>query len=153
MSFDHSSTSTSPGSTILVIDNSYPEIENVGVGMYPSLMGTFNISAPILTIGSTLGSESSSSSSVPFCTMYLENSWTLPYMRTSDEDPIPTKMEMSLSVVEITYQATLDSIIDTNSSSLQTEEEDTFALHAWVFVSSCSHDCFDDVFPSDEAIL
>ena len=72
-SFDNSISLASSGSTILVIDNSQSPTENVGVGMYPSLMGSLNISALVLTIGSTLGSESSSLSSVPFRTMYLKD--------------------------------------------------------------------------------
>ena len=35
------SVNTSSGASILIIDHSHPETENVGVGMYPSLMGTF----------------------------------------------------------------------------------------------------------------
>ena len=117
-------------------------------------MGSFNISAPLLTIGSTLGSESPLSSSVPFQTTYLEDPWTLSSLSTSDEDPRTTKMDMLLSVVEIAYQATLDPAVDFSSpSSSRTKEEDTFALPSWVVALSHSHDCFDDVFPFYEAIL
>ena len=49
--------------------------------MYLSLKGYFNIVAPILTISSTLGSDSSSMSSVQFRTMYLEDPWTLPSLQ------------------------------------------------------------------------
>ena len=53
--FDNSGTKSSSRATISVIDNSQLKTKNVGVGMYPSLMGTFRFSAPILTIGSILG--------------------------------------------------------------------------------------------------
>ena len=33
------------------------------------------------------------------------------------------------------------------------EEEDPYAFPSWAVSSSHSHDCFDDIFPSDEAIL
>ena len=131
----------------MVIDNSQLALENFGVGMYMSLMGYFNISAPILTISSTLGSESSLLGSIPFHTMYLEDPWTLPSLSTSDEDPRPTKMEISLSVVEVSYQAILDLVIELGPSSSQIEEEDLFSLSAWEVVSSRSHDCLNDVFP------
>ena len=100
------------------------------MGMYLSLMGTFNIFAPILIIGSTLGNESSSSIWVPFHTMYLEGPWTRPSLITLDEYPRPTKMDMSFFVVNIAYQATLDPVVDPSPSSLWMEEEDTFALLA-----------------------
>ena len=33
------------------------------------------------------------------------------------------------------------------------KEEDPYALPTWVVSSSHSHDCLDDIFPSDEAIV
>ena len=41
--FDNSSMKASSRTTILVIDNSQLATKNIGVGMYPSLMGTLNI--------------------------------------------------------------------------------------------------------------
>ena len=117
MSFDSSSSIESSGSTIPTIDNSQLTTENVGVGMYPSLMGSFNIIAPIMMIGSTLGIASSSLSLVPFKTMYLEDSWTLPPLSILNEDTRPTKLEMSLSTMEIAYQAGLDPVVDPSPSS------------------------------------
>ena len=71
-------TKASSRATIPVIDNNHPKTKNVGVGMYPSLMGTFNFSTPILTIGSILGRDSSSLISVPFRILHLEDPWTRP---------------------------------------------------------------------------
>ena len=139
-SFDNSGMKASSGATILVIDYSQLTNENVSVGMYLSLMGTFDIFAPIITIGSSLGSESSSLSPVPFRISHLEDPWTLPSPSTSDEDPRPTKMDMSLSTTTITYQSTLGPVVDPSPSSSQTEEEDPFSLPAWAVVSSHSHD-------------
>ena len=121
------------------------------MGMYLSLMGYFNISTPILTIGSTFGSESSLMSLVPIYTMYLEDPWTLPSLSTSDEYPIPTKMGMPFSTMVISYQSTLGLIVDPSPSSSQMEEEDSFAQPSWAVASSHSHDFFNDTFPSDEA--
>ena len=53
LSFDNSSSSASSRPTILTIDNSQVTTENVGAGMYPSLMGIFSILAPILAINTT----------------------------------------------------------------------------------------------------
>ena len=68
--------------------------------------------------------------------MYLEDPWTLPSSSTSDEDPIPTKMEMSLSTMDISYQFVLDHVVDPSPSSSRTQEEDLFALPPWAFALS-----------------
>ena len=151
--FENSSTKESSGATISVIDNSQLTTENVGVGMYLSLMGNFNISTPILMIGSSLGSESSSLSSNPFHISHLEDPWTLPSPSTSNEDPRPTKMDMLLSTTKISYKDTLGSILDPRPSSSWKEDEDAYVLLSLETASSHSHDCFDDTFPSNEAIL
>ena len=70
--FDNYSSSTSLSPTIPTIDSSQQTTDNVGVGMYPSLMGTFNISKPILAINSAPSGVSSPFSPVSFHTMYLD---------------------------------------------------------------------------------
>ena len=84
--FDNSGAEASLGATIPIIDHSQPVIENIGVGMYPSLMGTFNCHAVILMIGSSLGRFLSLLSSVPFHTFHLGDPWTLPSLSASSED-------------------------------------------------------------------
>ena len=73
MSFNNFASFASSGFTILAIDNSQLAFENVGVRMYLSLMGTFNISTPILDISSNSSSDSSPMSSLQFRTMYLDD--------------------------------------------------------------------------------
>ena len=51
---------TSSGDSILIINHSQLATRSVGIGMYPSLMGTFSFPAPVLMIGSSLGEDSSS---------------------------------------------------------------------------------------------
>ena len=118
-----------------------------------SFMGIFNVYVPILTIGSSLGIVSSLLSSIPFYVLHLEYPWSLTSTSTSDEYPQPTKMDMSLSTMTISYQATLSPIVDPSPSSFWTEEEDPYTLPAWAVASSHSHDCLNYNFPSDEAIL
>ena len=151
--FDNSGTKASLGATIPVIDNSQLENVNVGVGMYLSLMGTFNIFTPILTIHYIIGSESSSSISIPFCVFQLEDPWTFPSLSTSDEDPRPTKMDMSLSTVAISYKPNRGLVVDPSPSSSSMEEEGPYARSSWVVASSHSHDFFDETFSSNESIL
>ena len=85
--------------------------------------------------------------------MYLEDPWTLPSLSTSNKDPRPSKMEISLFIMKVAYQVVLDPIVDMGPSSLQMEEENVFALPAWEVALSRSHDCLDDVFTLDEVIL
>ena len=40
------------GTTIPLVDKSSPAYEDIGVGLYPSLMGSFNFIAPILSVKS-----------------------------------------------------------------------------------------------------
>ena len=49
------SVKASSGASISIIDQSHPATKNVGVGMYPSLMGTFSCHASVLMIGSIIG--------------------------------------------------------------------------------------------------
>ena len=116
-------------------------------------MGSFKFSAPILAIGSTLGSDLPLLSLVPFFTMYLDDPWTLPSPSTSDDISITTKMDMPLYATQVAYQTILDSIFDHSPSSSRKKEEDLFSLPSWEVVSSRSHDFLDDVFPLDEETL
>ena len=50
-SFKNSSVTTSSGASIPIVEHSQPAAGSVGVGMYPSLMGSFSCPAPILMIG------------------------------------------------------------------------------------------------------
>ena len=68
--------------------------------------------------------------------MYLDDHWTLRYSRNLDEDPRPTKMEMSLSTMDISHQFIIYLDVDPSPSSSRTEEEDLFALPTWEFASS-----------------
>ena len=135
LSFDNSGSSASSGPTILTIDNYHVTTKNVGVGIYPSLMGSFNSLAPILAINTTHSGVTSPLSLLQFCTTYLDDPWNIPSLSTLNKDTIPTRAEMSLSTSKVAYQAILDLTMDLGPYPLQKEEEDIFALHAWEFAS------------------
>ena len=78
--------------SIPTIDDSQSTTKNIGIIMYPSSMGTFNISTPILAISSTPGGGSPPLRLVPFRTMYLDDPWALPSSSNSDEDTILTRV-------------------------------------------------------------
>ena len=70
----------------------------------------------------------------------MDDPWNLPSSSTSDEDTIPTRVEMLLSTTKTAYQPILDPTVDSGPSSSWMKEDDIFALPAWAVASSCSHD-------------
>jgi hypothetical protein len=77
-SFVHASTNASVGPLIPVINNYRKETKDVGVEMYSFLMGSFDFVAPIHHIHDISSRSLSSMRSVPFCTSYFNDPWTLP---------------------------------------------------------------------------
>jgi hypothetical protein len=124
LSFAYSSPNASVGLSILVVDNSHPATKNIGVEMYSSLMGTFDFSTPIHHIYAMFGMPASVERSIPFCTSYFSDPWTLPSPILLIEGQSHDGMAMPLSGAEITYQAILDSSVDPDPIPSQTVEED-----------------------------
>ena len=122
----------------------------MGVGMYPSLVGSFSCPAPILMIGSSFDKDSTSTTLVSFRTTHMEDPWVLP---TSTTLSAPIMTNVSFPTTMIAYQANIESVVEPSPSSSRMEEEDPYVLPAWVVQSSHAHDCLDTVFPSNEAII
>ena len=127
----------------MIINHSQLVNENVGVGMYPSLMGTFSCPAPICMIGSSIGGASSLSNSIYFRTTHMEYPWILPSPSTSS---VPVEIDMSFPTTMVAYQVNLDQVAESSPSSSQTEEEDPYVLPTWAVESSHSHDNFPTPF-------
>ena len=60
MTFKNLSVTASLGASIAIVEHSQPTTRSVGVGMYPSLMGSFSCPTPILMIESSSGEASTS---------------------------------------------------------------------------------------------
>jgi hypothetical protein len=153
LSFEHASPNVSVGPSIPVIDNSQQATKDVGVRMYSSLMGGFDFVAPIHHIHAISSESSSSMRSVPFCTSYFNNPWSLPSLTMSYEDQSHIGMAMPLLATKVVCQSILDATANPDPFSLRTDEVDHVLETVWVVQASCSHDCLDDTLPSDEAIL
>ena len=149
-SFKNPCVTTSLGSSISIVEHSQPTTQNVGVGMYPSLMGRFNCPAPVLMIGSIFGEASTSVRLVSFHTSHMEDPWILPTPSTPN-GPIMT--DVRLPTTMIAYQANLECVAKPSPSSSRTEEEDPYVMPAWVVESSHVHDYLDMVFTLDEVII
>jgi hypothetical protein len=87
LSFARSSPNASLGPSIPVINNSQPTTENIGVGMYSSLMGTFKFMTltPSHHIYAMSSRPVSTGRSIPFRTSYFSDPWTLPSSTASCE--------------------------------------------------------------------
>ena len=147
MSFKNPCVIASLRAFVLIVAHSQLETGSVGVGMYPSLMGSFSCLAPILMIGSTFGEASSPLCSVSFHTTHMEDPWILPTLSVSNR---PIEMDVPLPAALIAYQENIDCVAEPTPSSSRTEEEDPYVLPAWAVKSSHAHDFLDSVFPSDE---
>ena len=148
--FKNPSVTASLGASILIVEHSHPATGSVGVGMYPSLMGSFSFPAPILMIGSISGEDSISIRSVSFRMIHMEDPWILPTLSTSSN---PIMMDMSFPTTMVAYQANLECAAEPSPCSSRMEEEDPYVLPAWVVQSSHVHNYLDTVFPLDEAII
>lgn len=147
------------GSVAPLIGNSYNATENMGVRMYPSLMGTFNFSASVAYINSTLASSivlvsSASTSQVCyFRTTYFEDLWILPSPSGSTKEIEHVGIAMPLPAVEITFLAIQSASANINPVPPRTKELDHLTMPMWASNSSLSMDCLDTILPYDETIL
>lgn len=104
------------GSSILMISNSEGNRLNLGVGMYPSLMGSFDLQAPIQKspiFAISQVADESEYRQIPFQTNYLNDLWTLPDPNVSIQGEGFIGMASPLSMVEIAYlEITIDEVQD-----------------------------------------
>ena len=122
-----------------LVDQVKPAAQSLGAGMYTSLMGTFDLPAPVNYIGSTSVGRS----------IITVVDRTDPWVLSSPNEP-----GMPLSVVEVAYQAITQAIVDPILVPLIVSEDlEEVYLPALAENSLHSIDCLDMVLPSDEAIL
>jgi hypothetical protein len=112
LSFAYSSSNASVGPSIPMVDNYQLTTKNIGFRMYSSLMATFNFSAPTHHVYAMSSTPTSVEKSIPLCTSYFSDPWTLPSPTSSIEGQSHVGMAMPLSTTKIAYQAILDSSVD-----------------------------------------
>jgi len=94
------------GTTIPLVDKFDPSCENIGVGLYPSLMGSFNFTAPILSLKSlpiyaiSQVAQDQEVVDQSFKTNYLSDPWTLPKLDTLVDGESMLGMASPLSIAE-----------------------------------------------------
>ena len=77
--------------------------------MYPSLMGTFSCTTPVLMIGSSFSGASSSLNSVSFHTTHMKDPWILPSPSPSN---VPIETNVQFPATMVAYQANLDQVAE-----------------------------------------
>jgi hypothetical protein len=146
---------SSGASMVLMINNPHPGTINLGVELFPYLMGNFDYSPPANDVKFISVVPDQSKATIfqvaSFRTSYFNDLWTLPSPSTSMEGVGHPRMAMHLSVVEFSYSIVQQASSLPNPTSPQ--ELDLVLEPIWAQDSLATHDPLDLVFPSDEVIL
>jgi hypothetical protein len=139
-------------STVPMIDNPQPGVVNVGFGLCPSLMGTFDYQPPqgdIKFISNHHKVEIFQVSS--FCMTYFEDPWILPSPSARMDEIGHPGMSIPFSVTEVAYSLVHQASANTNLNPAQ--ELDPLLEPIWAHSSLANVDSLDLVFPSDEVLI
>jgi hypothetical protein len=139
-------------SMVPMIDNPQPGVVNVGVGLCPSLMGTFDYPLPhddIKFISNHHKVEIFQVSS--FCTTYFEHPWRFPSPSATMDEEGNLGMSMPLSTTEVVYSLVQQA--STNTDPTPTQELDPLLEPSWAHGSLANTDSLDLILPSDEAVI
>jgi hypothetical protein len=151
LSFSHPDPSLG-ASVVPMIDNPQPNIVNIGVGLCPPLMGTFDYPPPqgdVKFISDHHKVEVFQVSS--FHMTYFNDPWILPPPSAMMEGTGHHGMSMPLSMTEVAYSLVQQASTDPDPTP--TQELDLILEPIWAQGSLVDTDSLDLVFPSDEAIM
>jgi hypothetical protein len=139
-------------STVPLVDNPQAGVVNIGVGLCPSLMGTFDFPPPqgdVKFVSTHHKAEIFHVSS--FRTTYFNDPWILPSPSDTMEATGHAGMSSPLSAAEVAY-----SMVQQTSATpdpIPTQELDPLLEPIWAQNSLVDTDSLDLVLPSDEAII
>jgi hypothetical protein len=139
-------------SAVLMIDNPQPGVINVGVGLFPPLMGTFDYPPPQGDVKFVSYHHKVEIFQVAlFCMTYFNDPWIIPSPSTTMEGTGHHGMSMPLFAAEVAYSLVQQASADTDPTPI--EELDPIPEPIWAQCSLADIDLLDLVFPSDEAII
>ena len=147
------------GTIVLLVNNSTPTCENMGVGLYYFLMGSFNISTPILLVKSfpiyalTQVTRDQGILQRSFKTNYLSDPWTLPKSDTLVDEEGMKGMVSPLSIAEVAYWTMQEKSVDECSSNMAEEDRNIYPMPVLSMSSSIGSDPFDIELFIDETIM
>jgi hypothetical protein len=139
-------------STVPMIDNPQPGVVNVGFGLCPSLMGTFDYPPPqgdIKFISNHHKVEIFQVSS--FCMTYFDDPWILPSPSITMDGTGHLGMSIPLSTAEVVYSLVQQT--SANPDPTPAQEFDPLLEPIWAQGSLANTDSLDLVLPSDEAVI
>jgi hypothetical protein len=139
-------------SMVPMIDNPQPGVFNVGVGLCPSLMGTFDYPPPQGNIKFISNHHKVEIFQVSlFHTTYFDDPWIPPSPSAMMDGTGHPGMSMPLSIAEVAYSLFQQASANTDPTPAQ--EFDPLLEPIWAQVSLTHTDSLDLVLPSDEAII
>ena len=147
------------GTPVPCVDNSTPDCENMGVGLYSSLMGSFNIATPILSAKSfpvyaiIHVARDQDFLERSFKIVYLSDPWTLPKSVTSVNEEGTIGIASTLSAAEVAYRTIQDKSVGECSSCLVEEEWNIDPLLVLSMCASTSSDPLDIELFIDETLI
>ena len=139
-------------STVPMIDNPQASVINIGVGLCPSLMGTFDYPPPqgdVKFISTHHKAEIFCVSS--FHTTYFQDLWTLPSPSDMMDATGHAGMSTPLSVAEVAYSLVQQD--SANPDPTPAQELDPPLEPIWAQGSLANTDSLDLVLPSDKAVI
>jgi hypothetical protein len=139
-------------STVPMIDNPQPGVINIGVGLCPSLMGTFDYPPPhgnIKFISNHHKVEIFQVSS--FRMTYFEDPWILPSPSAMMDETGHPGMSMPLFVAEVAYSLVQQALANTDPTPAQ--ELDPLLEPIWAQGSLANIDSLDLVLPYNESVI
>ena len=148
-----------PGTPVPFVDNSTLACENMGVSLYYSLMGSFNIATPILSVKSfpvyaiTHIAREQGFLERSFKTTYLSDPWTLPKSVTLVNEEGTTEIASPLSIEEVAYRTIQEQSVDECSSRLVEEERNIYPLLVLSICSSSGSDPLNTELFTNETIM
>jgi hypothetical protein len=139
-------------SMVPMIDNPQPGVVNVGVGLCPSLMGTFDYPPPQGDIKFISNHHKVEIFQVlSFRMTYFDDPWILPSPSVMMDGIGHSGMSMPLSAVEVAYSLVQQASAHTDPTPAQ--EFDPLLEPIWAQGSLADTDSLDLVLPSDEAVI
>jgi hypothetical protein len=139
-------------STVPMVDNPQAGVVNIGVGLCPSLMGTFDYPPPqgdVKFISTHHKAEIFHVSS--FRTTYFQDPWTLPSPSDTMDATGHAGMSTPLSTAEVAYSLVQQTSATPDPTPAQ--ELDPIPEPIWAQGSLAITDLLDLVLPSDEAVI
>jgi hypothetical protein len=139
-------------STVPMTDNPHASVFNVGVGLCPSLMDTFDYPPPhddVKFISTHHKAQIFHVSS--FHTTYFQDPWILPSPSTMMDETGHSGMSMPLSVAEVAYSLVQQASATPGPTPAQVL--DPLLEPIWAQGSLANTNSLDLVLPSDEAVI